>query len=148
MNKNLKLAFCLFIVTLTFTLLITGSPILTSSTPGFDHIPLGTFITWAGMIALPYSILFAIDWKKPTQSNFLKLLYRLLQLTIILAILWVPISYLLSGNLSFSFSEKSTFQGGQKAMKLFWTNSYVIVASPLLIFCLAQLLLYFQKIKN
>ena len=56
-----------------------------------------------------------------------------LKIMILLGILWVPISYLLAGNLSFSFSEKETFQGGQDAMRWFWRLSYGIGVGTILI---------------
>ncbi|MDX1315189.1 MAG: hypothetical protein R3356_06780, partial [Eudoraea sp.] len=57
----------------------------------------------------------------------------LLKILIILAVFWIPISYLLAGNLSNTFTEKAEFQGGQLAMKIFWFNSYFTVAAPIVL---------------
>lgn len=55
-----------------------------------------------------------------------KFLSITLKIILLLGVLWVPISYLLAGNLSFTFSEKEAFQGGQSVMKWFWGLSYGI----------------------
>jgi len=82
-----------------------------------NSIPLGTWITWAGMISLPLTVYWGIiEFRKPTKK-LNKILSRLLKTTITLGVLWLPISFFLAGNLSFTFSEKLSFQGGQAAMR-------------------------------
>lgn len=105
------------------TLLVTGSSILMIALDDANSIPLGTFITWAGMITLPLTIYWGIKELRKPSSKLNKVLSRFLKIIIILGVLWVPISYLLAGNLSFSFSEKETFQGGQAAIRWFWRLS-------------------------
>lgn len=65
-----------------------------------------------------------------------KILASLLKGILSLSILWAPISYLLAGNFSFTFSGTEDLQGGQEAMKIFWVFSYSIVIGTLLIFVL------------
>ncbi len=127
MNREKIWFFVFLLVTLSaITLLVSGSSLLTLALDKSNSIPLGTFITWAGMISLPMSIYWGIkEFRKPT-SKLNTFLSMFLKTVIIMAVLWVPISYLLSGNLSFSFSEKESFQGGQAAMKWFWRLSYGI----------------------
>ena len=127
MTRSKTLFYCTLILSLTVIILLaTGSSLLTIPLDSNNSIPLGTFITWTGMIALPTAVYLGVkEFRKPsTQLN--KTLSVLLKLIILLGILWVPIAYLLAGNLSFSFSEKETFQGGQAAMKWFWRLSYGI----------------------
>ena len=115
------------IVTLSvFMLLVTGASVLTMALDADNSIPFGTFITWAGMISLPLTVYWGVEALKKPTTKLNKILSRFLNGCILLGILWVPISYLLAGNLSFSFSEKETFQGGQDAMKWFWRLSYGI----------------------
>jgi hypothetical protein len=64
-----------------------------------------------------------------------------------LGFLWVPISFFLAGNLSFSFSEKGFFQGGQTAMKLFWSISFGIVFGAILILATYLISLLYHKKK-
>ena len=127
MNKS-KFYFysALLVAIATLVLLFTGSSLLTLSLNSANTIPLGTFITWAGIIALPMSIYWGVKELRTPTTGINKILAICLKICIVLAILWVPIAYLLAGNLSFSFTEKATFQGGQAAMRWFWRLSYGI----------------------
>ena len=107
-------------------LLITGSSLLTIALDNKQTIPLGTYITWTGMISLPLTVYWGIKELRKPSRKLNRILSEFLKIIIILGILWVPISYLLTGNLSFSFSEKESFQGGQIAMRWFWYLSYGI----------------------
>ena len=124
---------CLLIFILVLTLLMTGSSILTVPMYEGSSIPMGTPITWMGLIALPLTIYFGVgEIRNPKKRH--KLFNQLLKFFVGLAVLWVPISYLLAGNLSFSFSGTATgFQGGQLAMKLFWGYTYGIAILPVLL---------------
>jgi len=113
-------------------LLVSGSSILTTVWDGNKSVPLGTPITWLGMISLPLTIYWGVKELRKPMRNFNKVLSGFLKFIIVLGLLWVPISYLLAGNLSFSFSEKETFQGGQIAMKWFWALSYAIPIGTIL----------------
>ncbi|RIV35156.1 hypothetical protein D2V08_07265 [Flagellimonas lutimaris] len=113
-------------------LLITGSFVLTEPLYNGSTIPMGTPLTWLGIMSLPLAIYFGIErFRNPSKTY--KFLSPLLKFSLATTILWVPVSYLLAGNLSFSFSEKEVFQGGQLAMKLFWGYSYGVVILPLLL---------------
>ena len=127
MNRRKIWFFSSLIVTLsTIIFLVMGSSLLMIALDDANSVPLGTFITWAGIISLPLSIYWGVkELRKPT-TKVTRIIAMLLKTILILAILWVPISYILAGNLSFSFSEKEIFQGGQIAMKWFWRLSYGI----------------------
>ncbi|MEM6685375.1 MAG: hypothetical protein AAF617_06215 [Bacteroidota bacterium] len=126
-------------------LLVTGSFLLTLSL-GSASIPLGTFITWIGMISFPLTIYFGIKELQTPSNTYNKILSKLLKTIILLGILWVPISYLLAGNLSFTFSETQTFQGGQVAMKWFWYLSYSIGIGAICTLFAYWISLLFKKI--
>ena len=138
----------LIVTFFTITLLVTGSSLLMIALDDDNSIPLGTFITWAGMIALPLSIYWGIKELRKPSSKLNRFLSGLLKIIIILGILWVPISYLLAGNLSFSFSEKVTFQGGQDAMRWFWRLSYGIGTGSILTLIAYWISLIFKKNKT
>ncbi len=130
-----RIWFCtlLFVSIISLFLLVTGSSLLTLALDRSDRIPLGTFITWAGMISLPLTLYWSIQELRKPSTTLNKILAGSLKVFILLGILWVPISYLLAGNLSFSFSDKETFIGGQTAMKWFWCLSYGIGSGTLII---------------
>lgn len=116
MSKNKIYFLGALVVTIgAFSLLVTGSSILSIAFDNHQTIPLGTFITWAGVISLPLTLYWGIkELRKPTRK-FNIVLAGVLKILIILGILWVPISYLLAGNIAFNFSEKESFQGGPNA---------------------------------
>ncbi|WP_445384066.1 hypothetical protein ACT6NV_08560 [Robiginitalea sp. IMCC44478] len=70
--------------------------------------------------------------RKP-HTKFGRVLKVALKGVVVLAVLWVPLCALLAGNLTNTFSEKASFQGGQLAAQLFWIYSYGLAAAPLLI---------------
>ena len=121
------------ILIIAAVLLITGSSILGISLSDTSNVPLGTFITWLGIIALPLTIYFGIEKLRNPVSQKDKYVALLWRGIFFLSIIWLPICYLLAGNISFSFSEKATFQGGQLAMQIFWYFTYFMAAAPLLI---------------
>jgi hypothetical protein len=129
-------------------LLVTGSSLLTMGLDSDKSIPFGTLITWTGMISLPLTIYWGIKELRKPSSKLNRILSGFLKTIIALGILWVPISYLLAGNLSFSFSEKETFQGGQDAMRWFWRLSYGIGIGAILIITTYWISLLFKKDKT
>ncbi|TFV93151.1 hypothetical protein E4S40_12870 [Algoriphagus kandeliae] len=129
-------------------LLVTGSPLLTIALDCKDEIPLGTPITWIGMIALPLTVYWGIQELRNPTTLLNRILSAFLKIIILLGILWVPISFLLAGNLSFSFSEKASFQGGQEAMRWFWRLSYGIGIGTLVIITTYWISLLFRKSRN
>lgn len=137
----------LIIFIIVAILLITGSFVLTEPLYNGSTIPMGTPLTWIGIMSLPLAIYFGIErFRNPT--DIYTLLSRTLKFSLTLAVLWVPICYLLAGNLSFSFSEKSGFRGGQTAMKLFWGYSYGVVILPLLLLIIHLVLTLVRRIKR
>ena len=149
MNKRKIYFYCALILTITvIIILITGSSILTIAFDRHELIPFGTLITWAGMISFPLMIYWGIKELRKPSSKLSRILSGVLKIIIVLGILWVPISYLLAGNLSFSFSEKETFQGGQDAMKWFWRLSYGIGIGTILTLITYWISLIFKNNKT
>ena len=132
--KKPILILLLVIVGIVATLLIMGSRILLQPTPGITDLPLGNLITWIALISLSFSILTGFKEIRRPNSPFTKWLSILIKVNLTLALFWVPISYLLSGNLGNNFSGSAPgFQGGQMAMKIFWYWSFCLVVIPILI---------------
>ena len=146
MNKRNSWFFSSLLV-LIFALffLVSGSSILSVTIDKLNTIPLGTFITWAGIISLPLAIYWGVHKVRNPENVLYKYLSIILKLLIILSILWVPISYLLAGNISFSFTEKETFQGSQEAMKWFWRYSYGVAIAPIILLVFHWIILLVKK---
>lgn len=128
----------IIVIIVVAILLLSGSEILVKPVLKDSTIPWGTLLTWLGMVALPSAIYLGLKKIHKPITNTESFIRIALKTTIWLAILWVPISYLLSGNLAFTFSNKPGFQGGQTAMKLFWYYNIYLVVYPLVL-----LLIYF-----
>ncbi|MBT8223522.1 MAG: hypothetical protein KJN96_10180 [Eudoraea sp.] len=147
--KHSKLWFMISLIVFIGTgfLLLTGSSVLTISLSRSTNIPLGTFTTWAGIASLPLALYFGIRKLREPTSKKDRFLAYILKILIGLAILWMPICYLLAGNISFSFTEKAEFQGGQLAMQIFWYFSYFVAAGPIILFLIYGITSFFKKKK-
>lgn len=135
LSMNRKTIFIASLLTffITAALLVSGSSLLIRSIYTDSDVPLGTFIVWAGLIALPltmYSGIKRLADPDNEMDRYFSLVFRFL---ILLALFWVPVSFLLAGNLHFTFSNTDSFQGGQLAMKIFWIFSYSLVISPFIL---------------
>ncbi|NER10782.1 hypothetical protein SAMN06265375_102237 [Muriicola jejuensis] len=126
-------------------LLFSASPALEYPLGKNDTIPLGSFITWAGLIALPMSFYWGSVKFRTPEGTLYNVLSTCLKVTIFLALLWLPISYGLAGNMNFNFGQEPSFQGGQTAMKLFWGITYSLVLSSLILFILHIVLCFFRR---
>jgi len=100
------------------------------------------------MISLPFMVYWGSAAFRHPVGSLNAFLSIVLKIILVLAVLWMPLSYILSGNLSFTFSNKESFQGGQLAMKLFWYLSYGIGLSTLVILLLYWISLLFIKFSN
>ncbi len=149
MKKNtLGLFLSLSIFVLSVYLLVTSSPALEYPLGNNDTIPLGNFITWAGLIALPMSLYWGIGKLRRPQGSTYRTLSAGLKFLILLSLLWLPVSYGLSGNMNFNFGGTTSFQGGQTAMTLFWGLSLGIPVTSFFLLFLHLLLEAFHRLKN
>lgn len=147
--KKRKTWLLLAILTTTVSayLLITGSSILNKLFLESLQLPYGTIITWLGLVGLSLSVYLGIEKLRNPKKWLTKILSIQLRITLILALFWIVISAILAGNLSFSFSQTDSFQGGQLAMKIFWVINYALVIIPILVFVSFHILKSL-KIKN
>lgn len=131
-NRKTWLILSIIVTLISFFLLISGSKLLTVLLIKKMQLPIGTITTWFGFIGLSLSVYLGIKNLRTPQNWMEKLLSQQLKISLLLSIFWILISYSLAGNLTFTFSESVTFQGGQSAMKIFWVLNYAIVIIPLL----------------
>lgn len=131
--KKIPFFISLMLTLLVILIFIFCPHLLTFALDKNNSIPLGTFITWLGFISYTLTFYFGIKRLQSPKKSHEKVLAYVLKSIIFLAILWIPISYLLAGNMTFTFTESITFQGGQQAMKLFWYFIYFLTIGPLVI---------------
>ena len=142
----MKMWSALVVFIIAIGLLVTGSSILTIALDSEGKIPLGNLITWAGMIALPLAVYWGSNSLRNPQGRWPLILSILLKIALVMALLWVPISFFLSGNFNFSFSNRPEFRGGQTAMKMFWAYSYGVAVLSILPILLLWLSLGIDRI--
>src|SRR5665648_292280 len=93
--SSIILVSCLFLI-------VTGSPILNILVIKESTFPLGTLISWIGLIALTYTIYFGFN-KIPHSNNPNHKLFKFaFRSIIILASLWGLIGFLLAKNWAFT----------------------------------------------
>ncbi len=135
MNKRtllLLISIILFVITLT--LLVTGAEILTYPLLEKPYFPFGNLLTALGFVALPCIFFFGRKRFYEPLSKRDRIFARLFKFVIALSALWIPVSYLLAGNLSNSFGNSDSFQGSQAAGEVFWVYSYSLAALPIVLF--------------
>ena len=147
LNKILSSIFIILSITIIF-LLVSGSSLLTISLNASNSFPSGTLITYIGLISLPCAIYFGSKKIRNPENKPYRFLSKFLKTGIFLALLWLPVSYLLAGNFSFTFSQKNTFQGGQLAMKFFWYFTYSPPILSVLILLMHLFLITFSNNKR
>lgn len=114
-------------------LLAMSSPWLLIQPVGLPGMPLGTLITWAGIVSLPVASLlgfhkFLSREIRPARVSRLMLIGLLLSCTA-----WGLVGYGLAGNWAFNFSNQTdSFQGSGTASKIFWAYSISLIVTSLL----------------
>ncbi len=138
------ISLCVFL--LCSYLLVTASPALEYPLGENDTVPLGSFITWAGLISLPISLYWAVRRFREPKGFVYRSMAVALKIVIVLAFLWVPISYGLAGNMNFNFGQSEIFQGGQTAMSLFWGLSLGIPLGTIVLFVVHLMIVVWQRL--
>ena len=116
----------LVVLVLSTYLLVTGSAILLWTLIKKPLVPFGTVSTGLGLIAL--SIIVSYISSQQTYSSPVQWFFKTLSgLCLVLALLWMPMGRLLSGNWSNSFIDRP------QASLLFWNYTYASVGLPLLV---------------
>ncbi len=87
------------IIMLAFYLLVTGHQVLVAGTPLIPTYQLGNLITWIALIAISLLGLSLIE----TSSNFRYPIW----LSLFLAVMWVPGSFMITGNFSNEFTPET-----------------------------------------
>ena len=115
-------------------LLLEGLPILTEPVIEGIGLPFGTLIAWVGISMFPFSILMGIRFIRKPTSLVYRYYKRAFLIFTLLGIAWGGISYLLSGNWTYTFSTDEGFRGGDRAFNIFLTYTAFVISLTLLTF--------------
>ena len=128
-------------------MLFSGSALLTKPLIESIEMPLGTVITWFGIIAFQIVsyLIIKIESKIKT-TNFYRII---LKGSFLFACLWGIIGYFLAGNWGYNFSNINVFVGSEKAASLFWIYSFLLFILPiaiLLIYAIHSLIIFVKSL--
>jgi hypothetical protein len=124
----------LLILIATCILLLQESPLLTLPLLEGSDIPGGTIIAWLFLITLPLSILLGIRYIRKPTSVVYRFYRRAFSLYTILGLGWGILTYLLSGNWSYTFSSEMIFKGSEAAFNMFLAYTVFTVLLSVLTF--------------
>ena len=111
-------------------LIVTGSPILSKPVQQDSAFPIGTIISWAGLVALVNTTYLVFNKISHSyQSNF-KLLRFAFRSLLILASTWGLAGFLFAGNWAFTFQNQDEFRGSIEASQYFLGYTATIVLFP------------------
>nr|WP_321409006.1 hypothetical protein [uncultured Carboxylicivirga sp.] len=149
MNKTLVLFLVSFFTLLiSAAILIRGDSLLTFSLSAKFYVPIGSFITWAGLIALPLSIYYGLLIINSKAFESFKLLDIYFKIVFISSVLWLPVSYLLAGNMAFTFSQLNGFQGGSLAFQCFLFYTGLVVLCSVIFLLMGLGIIVINKIRH
>lgn len=114
-------------------LLISGSSLLELPLGKDGGFPLGTLITWLGLIALPAAIYTGLGALHRSGNKATGWYRKIIKALIFLAASWGFACYYLAGNWAFNFSGSApSFRGSAKAAPYFWYYTTLVALLPLL----------------
>ena len=144
MNSRITFFITLLVLIICTFLLVTGSDILVKPVIPGSGLPWGTIITWAGLIALPSTILSGIENIRHPGNAVFRILNIANKMAVFFALIWGLVSYYFANNWAFTFSQQTEFRGSIRASSFFWNYTLFII-----ILSLTLLIVYFPyKILN
>ncbi|MDG1572777.1 hypothetical protein OZ410_10660 [Robiginitalea sp. M366] len=108
-------------------------------------IPLGNLLFWLAFIAFPIFLDAASFSFRQPAAAWDKWIAKGFRIAVVLAVLWWPVSYGLSGNFANTFSPGPSFVGSERAAGIFWAYSYAMVLLPVALWLLRMLLALLGK---
>lgn len=134
------------IVITALCLLLSGSSVLLLNLASESNIPLGTFVTWAGITSFPLAVLSGNGNIYRAKLGIIRLLNNVLTVCVFLGAAWGIVGFLLAGNWGFNFSERESFIGSSSAYVYFWSYTAAVVGVSLFAFIalIIRSLIYFK----
>lgn len=152
MKRKLILILSILIFSSSLILLVSGSWLLVHPLFFAKNIPVGTITTWAGIIAMPCIIFYAIKGFHPPSGEFMKVFRSINLIIIFIAACWGIVSYFLSGNWSFNFNGLAEgFIGSDRAYLIFQQFTIFSIVLPMVfvpVFFLGKVFYYKKSNKT
>lgn len=136
--SSIILVSCIFLI-------VTGSPILNVPLYKESAFPLGTIVSWIGLIAFTFTMCFAFNKIHRANNSIHKIIRIVFGGIVILASIWGLIGYLLAGNWAFTFQNHDEFRGSIEASRYFWICTASLVLLPILLFLIFWIPLMIKK---
>lgn len=137
--SSLVLMTCIFLV-------VTGSSFLTMPVIKGTSFPVGTVVSWLGLLALSATIFFIFSNIYDSDNPGGHIFRRALQCFIVLAALWGFIGYFLAGNWAFTFHNHDDFRGSIEASEVFMYFTASLVLFPVILIVTAGLVSLLLKL--
>ena len=149
MKKHFLLIQCVLVFFFALISLALGAEYLYLPLVKKPFFPFGNLLTAMGYIAFSSIFYFLFIMKVSGKTELRKLFSKLFKYNIILSFFWMPIGYILSGNLSTSFGRSDSFQGSAFAGEIYWIFNYTLLGIPfLLLFVFLILSVFYSKQKS
>ncbi len=127
-RKRIKFIILLSILVFTFYSLFVEPEILSLQLSKTYNIPLGSFISWSAIVT--YTLLIHNFISNSTKSLLSKIITISSRVNLIIALMWLPVTFGLSGNLAFNFQNKPL------AYKIWIGYTLLLIIIPILILLL------------
>ena len=139
-NKRIKYFFLASVLIQMFviTSLATGSPLLTMPVVEGGSLPWGNLMTAVMFVLFPLNFLIIRSTRK-VHPIPLKVFRICVLASLVLGALWIPVTYLLSGNWSASFRRQDN------ASEIWWAYTYATPILPFAGYFLMRILTIFFK---
>ncbi len=138
-TKQLYFLFSILIQMFIITSLVTGSPLLTMPVVEGGSLPWGNIMTAVLFTLFPLNFLI-VRKRRPLHPVPQRFYYSTVLLSLVMGLLWLPISFLLSGNWH------STFQNADTNQQIWETYTYMTPILPFLgYFGMRVLSVFFKK---
>ena len=136
MRRKFLIISAMIIFLIAAYLLLTTSSILSIYILEKPGLPIGTVITWLGIVSIHILVFFGSRKLDRTSLISRRLIKPGLPVLFLLAILWIPIGFILSGNLAFNFRGQTFLGTNIESSEVFWFNNYFVVAAPIFLLLL------------
>ena len=138
-QKVFGLAASVVVITMVGWLLTSGSQLLLRPTPGIAALPLGNLLVWIGLMAWVFFWWAVFLPLRRCSTSWLRKLALVRNGSMLMALVWMPVTVLLAGNLRLAFSRQSAFGDPDIASGITLIVTAVVLLLPIMGFLLVYI---------